>query len=259
MRILGVGVVAAAVLAGACNRAEQATSTPAPVTSDATDAANGSAPVATTGTDPAASAPPSDPSPLRSLFTREPEWREVTIPAGTRLPVTLETAIGSDISHIEEPVQARLSKAITVAGATALPAGSRVSGVVTDATRSAKVKGRAHVAVRFDTVIPEGPDVANERYTIAAGQVRRTAPATKKDDAVKIGAPAAGGAIVGALVGGKKGAAIGSAVGGGAGTAVVLSTRGKEVRLGRGAALTLQLSEPLTVRVRANADHSAAR
>jgi hypothetical protein len=67
---------------------------------------------------------------------------------------------------------------------------------------------------------------------------------------MKIGAPAAGGAIIGGIVGGKKGALIGTAAGGGAGTAVVLSTRGKEVRLSRGAVLKLRLSEPLTVRVR---------
>ena len=60
----------------------------------------------------------------------------------------------------------------------------------------------------------------------------------------------AGGAIIGAIVGGKKGAAIGTAAGGGAGTAVVLSTRGKEVRLPKGSALTLRLSEPVTIRVK---------
>jgi hypothetical protein len=82
------------------------------------------------------------------------------------------------------------------------------------------------------------------------GLIGRTAPATKKDDALKIGVPAAGGAIVGGLVGGGKGAAIGTAAGGGAGTAVVLSTRGKEVRLGRGATVLVRLVQPLTVRVR---------
>ncbi|MBI4487206.1 MAG: hypothetical protein HY655_14480 [Acidobacteria bacterium] len=132
-----------------------------------------------------------------------------------------------------------------------VPAGSRVSGVVTDATRSGKVKGRAHVAVRFDTLAPQGPDFADNRYAISTAPAGRTAPATKKKDALKIGAPAAGGALIGAVVGGKKGAAIGTAVGGGAGTAVVLSTRGKEARLGRGAALTVRLTEPVTIRVRA--------
>jgi hypothetical protein len=66
---------------------------------------------------------------------------------------------------------------------------------------------------------------------------------------MKIGLPAAGGAIVGGIVGGKKGAGIGALAGGGGGTAVVLSTRGKEVRVGRGALLSVRLTAPLTVTV----------
>ena len=99
-----------------------------------------------------------------------------------------------------------------------------MSGVVTDATRSARVKGRAHVAVRFDTLVPQG---GSDRYTIETAAIGRTAPGTKKKDALEIGVPAAAGAIIGGLTGGGKGAAIGTAVGGGAGTAVVLSTRGE--------------------------------
>ena len=173
--------------------------------------------------------------------------REITIPAGTRVTVILDTGVGSDTSRVEDAVHAHVSRPVVIGGQTALPAGSRVSGVVTDATRSAKVKGRAHVAVRFDTLTPRGDE---ERYRIQTSSVGRTAPATKKKDAMEIAAPAAGGAIIGALVGGKKGAAIGTAVGGGAGTAVVLSTRGKEVHLPKGAALTLRLSAPLTVKIR---------
>ena len=75
------------------------------------------------------------------------------------------------------------------------------------------------------------------------------APATKKKDALTIGAPAAGGAIIGGLLGGKKGAGIGALAGGGGGTAVVLSTRGKEVRIGRGATLNVTLTEPVAIRV----------
>jgi hypothetical protein len=80
--------------------------------------------------------------------------------------------------------------------------------------------------------------------------IGRTAVATKRSDALKIGVPAAGGAAAGGILGGKKGAAIGTAVGGGAGTAVVLSTRGKEVRLTRGATVLVRLAHPLTVRVK---------
>ena len=136
---------------------------------------------------------------------------------------------------------------MTFHGETVLGEGSRVSGVVTDVRRSGRVKGRAHLAVRFDSLSPSGDD---QRYDIRAASIGRTAQATKKKDALEIGAPAAGGALIGALVGGKKGALVGTAVGGGAGTAVVLSTRGKEIHLPKGAALTLRLSEPVTITVR---------
>ena len=174
------------------------------------------------------------------------EWQEVTIPAGTVLPVVLDTAVGSASSRVEQTVRGHLARATVVGGTTIFPAGTPVRGIVTDARRSGKVKGRAHVAMRFTTIDPAG----GERYQVQSRVIARTAPATKKADALKIAAPAAGGAVVGGLIGGKKGAAIGSAAGGGAGTAVVLSTRGKETGFARGSTVSLRLTVPLTVRVK---------
>jgi hypothetical protein len=171
--------------------------------------------------------------------------KEVTVPAGTRLPIVLDTQVSSNTSRVEQPVSGHVTRNVLVNGVVAVPAGSEVYGVVTDARQSGKVKGRAHVAIRFNTLVPKG---STERYRIQTGAIGRTAPATKRDDAVKIGAPAAGGALVGALIGGKKGALIGAGAGGGAGTAVVMTTRGKEVGIGRGSALALRLISPVTVR-----------
>jgi hypothetical protein len=173
-------------------------------------------------------------------------FREVTLPAGTMLPLVLDSAIGSDTSRVEESVNAHLSRPIVVQGVTVLPTGSPLTGVVTSAVRSGKVKGRAHIAMRFDRIARRGEA---ERYDITTSAVRRTAPATKKEDTLKVVAPAAGGAIIGRIAGGRKGAAIGTAVGAGAGGAVVMSTRGKEVRLGKGALVSVRLAEPLVVRV----------
>jgi hypothetical protein len=174
-------------------------------------------------------------------------WHEVTIPEGTTLPIVLDTPVGSDSSRAEDPVSAHLTQPIVVDGTEALAQGTTVTGVVTQATRGGKVKGRAQLALRFDEIAPRGSD---ERIAISAPSLRRIAPSEKKKDAAKIGIPAAGGAIVGGIVGGKKGAVIGGAVGGGAGTAVVLSDRGQDVRLGKGAPLTLTLTEPIVVRVK---------
>jgi hypothetical protein len=172
------------------------------------------------------------------------DYREVTIPAGTVLPLRLTSSVASDSSGIEDPVHAQLRRTITVRGFGALPAGSAVSGYVTEAKESAKVKGRARVGFRFNTVTARG-----ESYRVSTSSVVRQAPGTKKKDAAKIAIPAAAGAIIGGIADGKKGAAIGTAVGGGAGTGVVLATRGQEVRLGRGAIVSVRLLKALTVRV----------
>jgi hypothetical protein len=224
---------------------------------DAPLAADAQKPVGSTGSAPgngAAESPgerPKDDASVtaatKTAAAAEPAYREVTVPAGTVLPLDLNSTVGSDTSNVEDPVRATLRRAITIDGLQALPAGTAVTGHVTEAARSARVKGRGRIAFRFNQI-----DLPGEggRMAISTGTVTRVAPATKKQDAAKIGAGAAGGAIVGGLLGGGDGAAKGAAVGGGAGTAVVLSTRGKDVRLGKGADLSVRLTAPLTVRVR---------
>ena len=176
-----------------------------------------------------------------------PEYREITIPAGTVLPVELQTAVASDSSNVEDPVRGTLRRAVSVNGVQVLPAGTSIAGHVTAAERSARVKGRARIAFRFTRLDPPGEA---DRVAIQTGVISRLAPATKKQDAAKIGGGAAGGAIIGGILGGGDGAAKGAAIGGAAGTGVVLSTRGKEVRLGPGADLAVRLQAPVTIRVR---------
>ena len=173
--------------------------------------------------------------------------REITLPAGTTLPVVLDTPVASNTSRAEQPITGHVSRDVAVNGVVVVPAGSEVLGNVTSARQSGKVKGRAYIGIRFTTVVPKG---SAERYRIQTAAIGRTAPATKTDDAIKIGAPAAGGALIGALVGGKKGALIGAGAGGGAGTAIVLTTRGKEVGIAHGTALRVRLLSPAVVRVR---------
>ncbi len=174
------------------------------------------------------------------------DFREITIPTGTILSIDLETVVGSDISRVEQPVTGRLRRAVVVRGTQVLPTGTVVTGHVTKAQRPGKVKGRGVIAMRFDAL--DTPHDGRER--IATATISRMAPATKDEDALKIIAPAAGGALVGSLIGGGSGAAKGAAIGGGAGTVYVLSTRGKEVRLGHGARLSVRLTAPLHLKVR---------
>ena len=175
---------------------------------------------------------------------RDRDIRTVTIPAGTALTVRLGSTVSSRTSRIEDPVTATIVRPIVINGTTIVPAGTAVSGYVSQAERSGRVKGRARIGVRFNTVRVDGT-----RYRLQTTSINRVAPGTKKADATKIGIGAGAGALVGAITGGKKGAAIGSAVGAGGGTGVVLATRGREVSLPRGTTLTTRLTQPLTVRL----------
>jgi hypothetical protein len=174
------------------------------------------------------------------------EDREITIPAGTILHLTLETPVGSDTSRVEQPVHAALRTPIVVHGVEVLSSGTAVNGHVTAARRPGKVKGRGYIAMRFTNVDTPGEGTTKIR-TAAVGHL---APATKEKDTLKIIAPAAGAAVLGRVVGGKGAARKGAVIGGAAGTGYVLSTRGEEARLGKGARLTVRLTAPVTVRIR---------
>jgi hypothetical protein len=207
---------------------------------------------ATTGEAPAAPAAPAAPTAPRPDDRAESrpkplEFREVTIPAGTVLRVMLTTPVASDTSNVEDPVRGTLQTTVAADGLAALPSGATLLGHVTNAQRSAKVKGRASVAVRFNSIDLPGD---GGREAIETGTITRVAPTTKKKDAAKIGIGAGAGAVIGGIVGGGSGAAKGAAIGGGAGTGAVLATRGDEVRLAAGTPLSVKLTAPLTVRVR---------
>ena len=66
------------------------------------------------------------------------EVRDVTVPAGTLLRVRLQNTVGSDTSRVEDPVRGQLVDPIVVDGQTVVPAGSAVTGLVTQARRWAR-------------------------------------------------------------------------------------------------------------------------
>jgi hypothetical protein len=161
----------------------------------------------------------------------------ITVPEGATLPLVLETAISSATSRPGDRVVARLAEEVRVGEKVVVPAGSEVRGRVTEAVPSGRVKTRARLAFDFDTLVLEGKE-----YSIGTGPVDITAGSTHKKDAATIGIGAGAGAIVGAIVDGKKGAGIGALIGGATGTGVVLTNTGKEVSLGTGTRVTVRLT-----------------
>jgi hypothetical protein len=173
-----------------------------------------------------------------------PRWRDVTVPAGTALPLELLTAISSETAALETPVRARLRQAVVVDDYTALPAGTVLHGNVTDVDRAGRIRGRARLAFRFTEA-----EVDGGREELRTNPVSFEGEATKGEDATKIGAGAVGGAIIGGILGGGDGAAKGAAIGGAAGTGAVLATRGREVSLAAGTDIAASLASPYSARV----------
>ena len=213
----------------ACSGAKTPESTTATDSAAATGTASGTASEATTS----------------AAVTPAAQLKEITIPSGTTLRLDLSTAVASDTSNVEQPVRATLRSPVSVNGQVVLPAGSEVTGVVTQAEGSGRVKGRARIAMRFSGLRANGSS-----YDIKTSGYAQEAAATKKKDAGKIAIGAGAGAALGAILGGGSGAAKGAAIGGAAGTGAVLATKGEEVRLGPGANISTRLTAPLTVRVR---------
>ena len=130
----------------------------------------GAAAVATTGAgDRAREATPleaavsNDNRRARSRFRPAPSCRSSSTRASGRTP-----------ARVEAPVRAHLSRAVVVDGATG--AGRRQQRQRRRHRRDAvgKVKGRAHVAVRFDSLTPRR--ASDERYRIADGRHRTHGP-----------------------------------------------------------------------------------
>jgi hypothetical protein len=127
----------------------------------------------------------------------------------------------------------------------AIPAGTRVLGVVTQVERGGKMKTKSRLGVRFHTlVLADGT-----RTAIQTDVVFREGDSPGQEAAGKMGAAAAGGAILGALLGGGKGAAIGGSIGAAGGAAAVMSGARNPAVLKSGTPVTVRLLQSVPVLV----------
>jgi len=138
-----------------------------------------------------------------------PELLELEIPVSSVIGLQIETPVSSERARVEDKVEARVMRDVSVDGRTAIPSGTRAIGAVTLVERGGKLKERARLGVRFHTlVLADGTQLP-----IRTDAIMREGESQGGDSARKIGGAAVGGAILGALIGGKKGAAIGGATG----------------------------------------------
>jgi hypothetical protein len=182
------------------------------------------------------------------------------IPQGAHVLLRMENSVNTRTAKEGDFVYLRTAFPIASSGDIAVPAGSYVQGVVSMSKQSGRVKGRAQLAIRLETL------------TLASGKVYKFSPHLssvdsgetgqkvegaentveqapgKGQDAERIAILAGSGAAIGGIADRSwKGAGIGAGVGSAVGLATVLLTRGKEVELRQGSTLDVVFDRPVSL------------
>jgi len=201
-----------------------------------------------------AAASPQAPVPIAAAVSPA-KPQQVLVPVGTVLPLVLHNAISTRNAHPGDPIYLETLFPILVDGHIVIPAGTYVSGEVTESQRPGKVKGRGEIMFRLTTMImPNGYQVSFAAVPSNAGtgeaddinkEGKITGPSNKAGDTGTIVKSTAAGAGIGAIAGSGKGAGIGAGAGAVAGLLGVLLTRGPELQFPRGSTLDVTLDRPL--------------
>jgi hypothetical protein len=164
----------------------------------------------------------------------------VRVPAGTEIDVTLEQRLSSRTARVEERVEAVVAEPVVFGGRTVIPAGTTVTGYVSDVQGAERAARDGRLRLDFETMtLPDGSR-ANIRSRVISVNESRSGTSTAK----KAGLGAILGGVLGGVVSGTKGAVVGAVVGAGG---AVVATRGQDVELPEGTLVRLRLDAPVAV------------
>jgi type IV secretion system protein VirB10 len=198
-----------------------------------------------------------------ALLAQEPAVapESYTVTPGTRIALGLVNSVSTKHSVSGDRIYLETVFPIVLNSHIVIPAGSYVTGTVTGIRKPGRVKGRAEMYVRFDTLtLPNGVTRefrsrlgsidarGDEKLDDKEGIVR--GDSNRGGDARTIAEAAAAGAGVGVIAGSANdtagtGLGIGSAAGAAAGLIGVLLSRGPDAELARGSTVEMVLDRPL--------------
>jgi hypothetical protein len=200
---------------------------------------------------PASAAPPA--AATAASATTKPAMVEV--PGGTHIPLVLHNAISTRSARPGDPVYFETLFPVMIDGHVVIPAGSYMSGEVTEAKRAGRVKGRAELGIKLTTIIlpnsymvdlnavPSNAGSGGSETVNNEGKV--VGDTDKASDAGTVIKSTAAGAGIGAIAGSARGAGIGAGVGAAAGLGAVLLSRGPDAELPRGSTLEVVIDRSI--------------
>ena len=185
---------------------------------------------------------------------------DITVTAGTRIPLQLRNPVDTKHSHEGDRVYLETAFPVTVDGRVVIPRGSFVNGTVTISKAARAVKGKGELFIRFDSLTLPNGVTRDFRSRIASADTvdgkldRKEGTITGQRDKGKDAKTTAEGAGIGASVGGIAGAAagrpltgvgIGAAAGAAAGLASVLIKHRPDASLPPGTTVEMILDRDL--------------
>lgn len=199
------------------------------------------------------------PSPTPAYSSQQPlKGRIVTVPPGIGFSAVVSTPISSEYLTMGQPVAVTLGSDFYYNNCLIAPAGSTVSGTVTQVTKAKHGTLNGSLRLRFTEIttpygtrIPISAGIQTEDGTgiLRAGTKMDTAKEYGKDIAVGSAVGALGGLVASAISGGAvgKGTAIMTGVGAAGGLAKSLYDKGVDVVIPSNATINLLIDQPITV------------
>ena len=167
----------------------------------------------------------------------------VSVPAGTELTLALDTSLSSGTSVAGDAFSATVVESIVMQDRDVIPAGSTIEGRVTEVTPAKAGSGKATLGLSFGAL-----RLASGYHTNVVGSFQEVTGSRKGRNAAIIGGSAAGGALLGRILGkDTRGAVIGTIIGGGVGTAVVMSKEGAQAIVPADTPFGLRLEQAIQV------------
>ncbi len=193
----------------------------------------------------------------------EERSNEITIPAGSKIPLTLKQAISTKNAREGDAVYAETAFPFLINERIVVPAGTYVQGKIANVERAGHGRGRSELLMHFTTLIyPSGytvmlpgsientPGADDKSVKDSEGTIQEDKDTGKKvEDAAKNGVYGTmGGATAGGLATGTlNGARVGAGAGAAAGVAWALLKRGPDVKLDVGTSIEMEIQRPITI------------
>jgi type IV secretion system protein VirB10 len=207
---------------------------------------------------PASSTGQTSAAPSASIATPASAPARITIPSGTKIPLSLKQAISTRNAQEGDPVYCETSFPFVIDDRIVIPAGTYIQGKISRVQRPGRIKGRAELLMHFTSMIyPSGytvmlpgsldklPGADKTSNKDSEGTVRQDSD--KGKDIGTVASTASTGAVIGGITGGGKGAGIGAAAGGLAGLAIAMISRGSDVKLEPGTSIEMIIQREVTV------------